>query len=442
MEYTVESVSPVKRSIKVLVPQEEVHASLAATTAMYRKDADVKGFRKGKAPASVIEGKFKKQIVSEATTDLVNLHINEIVSELKANPVSRIDYDGGELEKGKDFEYTISFEVMPEFDVPSFEGLEVEEAVPAVDENEIAAVIDRIRGNAAEVTQVMESRQPKDGEIAVVSFKAMLDGEALPGLQADNFELTLGEGQALGEFEEMVKTLTPSNATSGPMTFPDDFLNTELAGKTVDMQVELHAIKEKVLPELTDDLAQKAGGFENVEKMREAITKSYLESRRQLHRAGAQKKLLDELLAKVEFEIPPSLLDRHLDNMVGQANHRAESQGQTLEAATGMDPEAYRESVQAQAEDMARSEIFLLTVARQEGVEVTEQEVDFHFRQMAARAGQDYHELKQFYMQHGLIYEVRDKLLADKAMERLYSKVNVKEVEAKPEEGEAAADDA
>lgn len=428
MQYTVDDVSAVKRSIKVHVPQDEVHASLAATTAMYKKDADIKGFRKGKAPASVIEGKFKKQIVAEATTDLVNLHINEIISELKANPVSRIDYDGGELEKGSEFEYTISFEVMPEFDLPPVEGLEVEEEQPEVDENEIQAVIDRIRGNAAEVSPVMENREPVDGEIAVVSFKALLDGEVLPGLQADNFELTLGEGQALGEFEEMVKTLKPSDTTSGPMTFPDDFLNTELAGKTVDMEVTLHAIKEKKLPELTDDLAQKAGGFENVEKMREAITKSYMESRRQLHRASAQKKLLDSLLEQVEFEIPPSLLDRHLDNMVGQATHRAESQGKTLEAVTGMDPEAYRESVREQAEDMARSEIFLLTLARQEGVEVSEQEVDFHFRQMAARSGQDFHELKQLYMQHGLIYEVRDKLLADKAMERLYSKVKVVEV--------------
>ena len=438
MEYTVEDVTSVKRSIKVHVPEDEVHASLAATTAMYRKDVDIKGFRKGKAPTSIIEGKFKKQIVAEATTDLVNLHINEILGELKVSPVSRIDFDGGELEKGQAFDYTISFEVMPEIDLPAYEGTTVEEEAPVVNEAEIEAVMDRIRNNAAEVVPVEMPRKPVNGDIVTVSFKARKDDAVIPGLQADNFELSLGEGHALEPFEEMVKTLEPGQSTAGPMTFPDDFLNTELAGQTVEMDLTLHAVKEKKLPPLTDELAKKAGGFESVEKMREAITKSYMESRRQLHRATAQKKFLDELLSRVSFEIPPSLLGRHLDNLVGEAVHRAERQGKTLEAVTGMDPEAYRAHVTPQAEELARAEIFLLTVARKDGVEVTEQEVDFHLRQLAARMGQDFHELKQFYSQHGLIFEVRDKLLADKAMERMYSKVNVVELPAAQAEAPAA----
>ncbi|GAB7080390.1 trigger factor [Megalodesulfovibrio paquesii] len=442
MEYTVEAVSSVKRSIKVHVPEEEVLASLSATTAMYRKDADIKGFRKGKAPSTLIEGKFKKQITAEATTDLVNLHINEILGELKVSPVSRIDFDGGEMEKGQAFEYTISFEVMPEFELPVYEGVSVEEEAAVVNEAEIEAVMDRVRNNAAELVDVTTPRKPVNGDVVVVSFKARQDGAVIPGLEADNFELSLGEGHALEAFEEMVKTLEPGQSTQGPMSFPDDFLNTELAGKTVDMELTLHAVKEKQLPPLTDELAKKAGGFESVEKMREAITKSYMESRRQLHRSTAQKKFLDALLAQVSLEIPPSLLGRHLDNLVGDAVHRAERQGKTLQAVTGMDAEAYRAHVTPQAEELARAEILLLTVARKEGLEVTEQEVDFHFRQLAARMGQDFHELKQFYSQHGLIFEVRDKLLADKAMERMYSKVNVVEVPATPAEAPAEAADA
>lgn len=430
MEYTVDAVSPVKRRIQVTVPVEEVEASLAATTALYRKDADIKGFRKGKAPSSIIEGKFKKQIIQEATTDLVNLHINEIVGELKVNPVSRIDFDGGQLERGQAFTYHISFEIMPEFDLPVYEGLEVEEETAVVNQDEVAAVIERIRNNAAEFVTTTENRQPRDGDTVVVRFKAVKDGEAIPGLEADNFELVLGEGHALAAFEDMVKTLYPEQSAQGPLVFPEDFLNTELAGQTVDMEVKLYAIKEKILPPVDDALAKKAGGFESVEKMQEAIDKSYLESRRQLHRAAAQKKLLDALMAQTSFDVPEAMLERHLERMVGEAVHRAERQGKTLEAVTGKDPEAYREEIRPQAEEMARTEIFLLTVARKEDVQVTEQEVDFHFRQMAARMGQDFNELKHFYTQHGLIYEVRDKLLADKAMERMYAKVTVKPVPA------------
>ena len=118
MEYQIEELSPVKRSVKVEVPEEEVHAALGATIALYQRQTNMDGFRKGKVPSSIIEGRFKQQIYTEATTDLVNTHINQIMNELRVKPVSKIDYDGGEMERGKPFSYTLSFEVMPEFELP------------------------------------------------------------------------------------------------------------------------------------------------------------------------------------------------------------------------------------------------------------------------------------------------------------------------------------
>jgi trigger factor len=127
----------------------------------------------------------------------------------------------------------------------------------------------------------------------VISFAASKDGEPLKGIRAENFELPLGEGQALPKFEEIVKELEPGNTGKKEVTFPEDFLNKDLAGQTVTMEVSLHAIKEKQLPEVDDEFAKKAGGFTSVEQLKEAIRNSYVENRSQVAKSATQKELLD-----------------------------------------------------------------------------------------------------------------------------------------------------
>lgn len=264
MEYNVEDLSPVKKKITITVPVEEVNAALAATIAVYQTSVNLSGFRKGKVPASIIEGRFRKEVYNEATQDLVNVHINEVVGSLDTQPASRIDFDGGQLERDKEFVYTISFEVMPVFEMPDYDGMEVEQEKPEVDENEVNAVLERIRTNLADVVTVAEHRPAKDGEIAVLDFAAYENGEPIAGVAADNFELNLGGNQALVDFEELVKRAVPGEATEGDVTFPEDFINPEFAGKTVTMKVTVHAVKERKLPELDDELAKKEIGRAHV----------------------------------------------------------------------------------------------------------------------------------------------------------------------------------
>lgn len=433
MEYKVEDLSPVKKQINITVPADEVNAALAATIAMYRTNVDLKGFRKGKVPSSVIEGRFKKEVYSEATQDLVNVHINEVIGEGEFSPVSRIDFDGGELVRDEEFTYSISFEVMPAFDLPNYEGIEVEEEKVVVDDKEVDEVIDRIRGNMAENVVIAETRAAKDGEIAVIDFAAYEDGEPLEGVSAENFQMTLGDKQALEDFEALVKTITVGESGEGEVTFPEDFINPEFAGKSVTMKVTVHAIQEKKLPELDDELAKKAGGFDSVEKMREAVVESYKSSRLQLNKSQAQKTMLDSLLKTVDFPLPETMVTGHVDSLIQERIERLERQGKSIESL-GKTPEELREEVRPEAEEIAKTQVFLIAVAKKEGVEVTDQEVDMQLHQIAMRAGQEFHVVKDYYSKNNLLFSLRDRLLADKAMDAIYEKANVTEVEPKKEE--------
>lgn len=433
MQYVTEELSPVKKKITVTVPAEEAEAALSATIAMYRTSITMDGFRKGKVPASIIEKRFHDEVYKEATTDLVNVHINEIISENKFNPVSRIDFDGGELERGSEFVYSISFEVMPEFELPAYEGFEVEQEEAVVNEDEVDAVIERVRSGMAEIITVGEEREPVDGEIAVIDFKAFDEaGAPIAGIKADNFQLTLGEGQTLPDFETLVKSMKTGEEKEGQVSFPEDFFNAEFAGKTVTMKARLHGLKERKLPELDDAFAKKAGGFDNMDKLRESVRESYMKSRTDLNKSAAEKTLLDNLLKMTDFPVPDSMLQSHVNMILGDLQNRLERQGKGL-ASLGKTEEVLREEAKPEAEMRARAHIFLLTVARSKEYDVSEQEVDMQLRRMAMQSGQDYTAIKEYYTQNNLLFALRDRLLADKGMDEIYGKAVVKMVPPRAE---------
>lgn len=430
MNYNVEEVSPVERKISISVPVEEVNAAISATVAIYRTSADFKGFRKGKVPSKMVEARFKHQIFEEATTDLVNMHINEIVSELGVQPLSRLDVDAGVLVRDEEFSYTIGFEVAPEFEIPNYKGLDVEQEKPEVDPKEIDAVIERIRENLAETVDITEDRTAQKGDTTIISFNAWEDGKPIDEIKASNFQLVLGEGQALEDFEEIVMKLKPGEKGEGDVSFPEDFINKDFAGKSVLMRVTLHAIKEKHLPEVDDDFAVKAGGFKTVEVLREAIENSYLESRRNLVKGAAQKDLVDGLLKQVEFDLPPALVEENIDRLVADFTQRLESQGKNIESL-GKTPEEIREEQRSAAEHLVRTQLFLLAIATKEGMVVQNEDMEQYYQQEAIRTQQDPETVRRMYEDNNLVFALKDRLLADRAADLIYSSANITEVPAK-----------
>jgi trigger factor len=231
MEYVVEDISPVKKKINVSLDAQEVDAAIAASVAILRSSVQLDGFRKGKAPASVVEKRFRDRIYQEAKEDLINVHINEVLQEGAFTPVSGIELDGGDLVRGEALNYSFSFEILPEFDLPDYDGMEVEQEKAVADPEEVEQLIDRIRRDKSTLHPVDGAAPPVDGQVAVISFEGFEDGKPLEGIKAQNFELTLGERQALEGFEELVKTIPLGEEKEGDISFPADFLNPEKCGR-------------------------------------------------------------------------------------------------------------------------------------------------------------------------------------------------------------------
>ncbi len=427
VEYIVEDVSAVKKKVNITVDPKEVDAAIMAAVALYRTSVQIDGFRKGKVPASVIEKRFQEKLYQEAKQDLVNVHINQIMQDLEITPLSGIDFDGKDIARGEKFEYSINFEVLPSFDLPNYEGIEVVQEKAVVKPEEVDEFIERIRKDRAKLEPAVGKGPAVDGQVVEIDFATFEDGVALEGISAQNFQMNLGEGQALEAFEDLVKSTALGETKEGEVKFPDDFLAPDLAGKTVTMKVTVHAIKDRKLPELNDELA-KTMGQESMEKLREAFVDSYTRSRTNLHKGATQKQLVDIVLKMVDFELPESLLENHVRSLVAERKSRVEAQGKSIESL-GKNLDQLMADARPEAEEITRAQVLLMSIAKKEGLETQEQEVDMAIYQMAQRSGQDFKQLKDEYVNTGAIFTLRDRILADKAMEVMYTKAKITEID-------------
>jgi trigger factor len=306
--------------------------------------------------------------------------------------------------------------------------MEVAQEEVEVPEEEIDAIVERLRSRMAETVKVDEARAPGDGDIAVLDFEAFDEqGAPIDDIKADKFRLTIGKGETLGDFENLVKTLKPGEESSGPVSFPEDFFNKEFAGRTVSMRVKLLSLEERRLPDLDEIFAGKAGGFENMEQLRDSMRTASRKTREDLSKSAAQKKLLDRLLAMTDFPLPESMVEKHILGILEGLKSRLENQGKGL-ASLGKTPALLREEARPEAEMRARAQILLLSVARAKGLDVSEEEVDQALTRIALNNGEDFTRIKESFSRTNQIYALRDAILADKGMEEIYSKATVQKV--------------
>ncbi|MCC8194081.1 MAG: trigger factor [Deltaproteobacteria bacterium] len=441
MQHTVEDLSPVKKKVAVTVPADEVDAVLNRTVAQYRTRVALPGFRKGKAPMAMIEKRFHDDIYGDAVNELVNGNISQILDEMDVEPLGELSFDGenSPLTRGKEFTYAFTFELMPEMDLPVYEGIGVEEEEPVVDESEIDEVIERVRRGMAERIPVEEKRLPADGDVVTMDFAGFDENDApVDGVSGENFQVALGDNQVIPDFEALARTIMPGESGEGKVTFPEDYGHKPLAGKTVTMKITNRSLQARKLPELDDAFAKKAGGLDTLAAMRDNIKDTYMRNRKEMAKAKAQSLLLEKLLEKTDFPMPEGMVERYTQNILQNRFQELSREENGLANFAEGDFEKMKEEARTEAEKFAKTQLFLLSVAKKEGLEATAQEMTATLRQIAARGGHDIKDVQEHYAKNNLYPALRDRILADKAMDAIYDKAGggngagTREEDAKP----------
>ena len=426
MKINVEDIDSTRKKIRVSLASDQVAEKRNSVFRDVMGGVSVKGFRKGKVPRHVVESMYGKEVDQETASNLVSETLSEALAERSLLPVTRPDItEMGEVRTGEEFAYSAEFEVIPDFELSDYGSIPVKKTVLRVTGENIDAEIRKLREKSAQSRLVEEDRPAKEGDYVFVDYSgAFEDGETIDDLNRQNVRFLLGEEQAAPEFEENLLGKKAGEETEFSVSYPEDFLIPEAAGKTVGFTVKVNEIHDRILPEADDDFA-KDFDVESISELREAI-KEQLE---RLHEDGQlssmREQIVDDLLSKNRFDVPPSLLEKEEESL--KARFLSDMQrGGVAEPEIGEDVVP---KFTEKAKESVRTSIILGRIAQKENVRVTRKQLNEHIDRLAATYKLPPDQVQKAYEQPGTMEHLESQIKTRGVLDLLLERAQVEEVE-------------
>ncbi len=408
----------VQRELRIEVPRARVAEVFDRTYRQIARQVQLPGFRRGKVPRSVLERRYAATVAEEAQSALVADTLPEALEQVEIVPVSEPQVDAGEARPDADFRYTARIEVKPSIALPDLAGLPARRPRADVADAEVEGELERLRHSHAPVVEEPEGTRAAQGHILVVDFVGRIDGRPFEGGSGRGVELEIGAGRFMPGFEEQLVGAARGDDREVRVTFPDDTSNAELRGREAVFQVHVAAIKHRQLPALDDEFAKDLGEFDTFEALR-ARVRSDLESLRERSaREALQRSLVDSLIERTPFEVPPGMVERQRDRRLA---------GAVPEDALERQLEQWREAWRADAEREVRETLLLEAVAAQEGLAATEADVDARIAEIGREQGVGAAELRKSLRDEAIRAAVAVKLSQEKALEFLGARAKVED---------------
>jgi len=431
MKSTIENLSSLERRLNIEVPAEVVAGAFDRVFKSLQKDAQIKGFRQGKAPLATIKSVYGDRVKQDVAQELIQRHYFQALQELTINPVNNPEFEftPDDLSEGKEFSFSAQFEVRPEVNLKTYEGLSVEKEKFEVDDKRVDSVIENIRSAHAEWVDILELRPAQMGDMANMDFVGKINGEPLENGAGQDFPLELGSNRFIPGFEEGIVGMTVGSKKTVSLSFPDNYHVADLAGKPVDFEVTLNSLKKKSLAELTPEfLSSKMGpGIDSVEKLRENISKDLVETEKKRIDSDVKNRLLRALVRANPVEVPPSLLKEQKAALVEDMKKRLTQQGLTPE-----DFAAYTDKWDADfdttAREMIQSGFLVDAVAVKEGLTYSQEDLEKKYEEYVLQTGIDIARIRDFYSRPEQEQRLTYMITEEKVIEFLLKSAKVKEV--------------
>jgi len=449
MQVTETLAEGLKREIKVVIPKQDMEAELNVRLADAKDKVRINGFRPGKVPLSHLKKTYGKSIMADLVNEIVRERPTKILSERgeksATQPSVSMTEDEAEAEKilnaQADFEFTLTYEVIPPIELKSTDGITVEREVVEVSEDEVNEQILKI----AESARTFETKDgvAAEGDRVTMNYLGKVDGEAFDGGTAEDAELVIGSGRFIPGFEDQLVGVKSGDEKQITVTFPSEYPAPNLAGKDATFDITVKDIAAPAAVEINDELASTLG-IESVDRLKE-IVRGQIESQYgNVTRQKVKRQILDQLDEMYKFDAPQGLVDAEFDNIWRQINTDLQQSGKTFEDEETTEEEA-REEYRKLAERRVRLGLVLSEIGEKAGVEVTEEEMQRAlYAQLQQFPGQQKEILDFFRNTPGASASLRAPIFEEKVVDHLLSEVKVtdktvtKEELLAEEEGEDA----
>ncbi|UQA95397.1 trigger factor [Streptomyces halobius] len=455
MKSAVETLNPTRVRLTVEVPFEELKASLDAAYKKINQQVTVKGFRRGKIPARVIDQRFGRgAVLEEAVNDALPKFYTEAVNEGELNVLGQPDVDITELKDGELLAFTAEVDIRPTLEIPDYSGIEVEVDAVEVSDEDIDKSVEQLRERFASTSPV--ERAAQDGDVVTIDLEAKVDGKVLEDGVAHGVSYTIGSGELLEGIDDAVKGLE----AGGSASFTSELKGGSAEGEEAEVTVKVSEVKARELPALDDDFAQLASEFDTLEELRADSAKRLAQMKKYDQATQAQEKVLDALLELVEVPIPEKLLADEVEtrkhNLV---NHQLGQMGLDLAKyleIQGKTEEEFDAETKAQAEKGIKTQFILDELVNKEKLNVSQEELTEHLMRRAQSSGMSPDQFAQAVVEGGQVPMLVGEVARGKALAVVVEAATVKDtngeavdldeedetVEAVAEEGVATAEGA
>ena len=428
MSVQVEKLENSMAKLTIEVPEDEVEKALEKAFQKNKNKLNIPGFRKGKAPRSMVEKMYGPEIFYEdAANDMIETAYDKAYDECGEEIVSNPEIDVVQLEKGKPFIFTATVALKPEIKLGKYKGVKIDKIDTEVTDEEVDAYIEKERENSARSVAVDRPVQDKDE--TVIDFEGFVDGVAFEGGKGENYPLTIGSGAFIPGFEEQLIGAKKGEEVEVKVTFPEDYHADELKGKEAVFKCKVNEIKEKELPELDDEFAAEVSEYETFAEYKEATKKNLQVKKENDAKDKKEDAVIEAIVAASEINIPDAMLETQKRQMVSDFAQRIQSQGLSMEQYmqfTGLTPETLLEQIAPQAEKRIKSRLVLENIVKAEKFEVTEEDYENELKRMADAYQMEIDKMKELVGDNETaIKQIKEDLAIQKAVD--FAVANAKE---------------
>ncbi len=427
MSVQVENLEKNMVKLTIEVPAEELEKAIDAAYKKQKNQISIPGFRKGKVPRAMVEKMYGVEVFYEdAANTLMQQNYPSAVEESGVDIVSRPSIDVVQIEKGKPFIYTAEVAVRPEVTLGKYMGVTVTKIDTSVSDDEVAEALEQQRNNNARTISVTD-RPVAVGDTAVIDFEGFVDGVAFEGGKGENHPLEIGSHTFIDNFEDQLVGKNAGDEVEVNVTFPEQYQAADLAGKPATFKVKINEIKAKELPELDDEFAQDVSEFDTLAEYKESLKKNLEEKKENEAKRTKEDEAVQKIIDKSKMDIPEAMIDTQCETMIEEFAQRIAQSGLSMDQYlqfSGLTVDGLKEQVRPEALSRIQASLVLEQIAKDENIEVSDDDVNTEIEKMAASYGMEADKLKE-YMGDAEKESMKKDLAINKAVELVMS--NVKE---------------
>ena len=424
------------RSIEVDAPAADVDKAFRQVTRRYAKLARIPGFRAGKVPESLIKSRFAKEVRQEVLESLLSDKFRQALESQNLQPISQPQVSELQLTEGQPLKFKATFEVLPDVNVEGYNTISVQRPDSALTDEEYQAELEGVLDHHSTVEPVEEDRALADGDWAEISFKGNVQDLAQtvteegvenktqqPELTGEDALIEIGGKNTVQAFTDALRGARVGQELTFEASYPAEFGDARLAGKTVSYDVTVKAIKKKSFPERDDEFAKQLGNYESWSDFETKLRDRVGSRKKSAVESQAREKMLDELIAKFNFPVPETFVQQQIDARLERGLRALAQQGMTADAMRQLDFDRLRAAQRDQAINEVKASLVLDKIAERENITVSDEDLERELLMLSIQQREPIETLRKRLSEDGTLNRIREQLRREKTGSVLFDKL-------------------